>query len=681
MAADKRSRRRQDLSQTPGEGDLDAPVQTPGEGDQTLSDLDRTHSNADLSASDADQLGADSDQSASDADQATSDRDQKRARLNSASWHAYEASRRERTGASAGRTGVSAGREASAAARASTSRARDEGAVQRDEAAVEDEVRRRTAERVARERAVLTQAEELAGAGSWELDLRDGSLRWSPGMYRIRGREPGARPLTVEDATRDVHPDDRRRFSAELTRVDAAEDDLRSSHRIVRPDQTLRHVETHALVYRDADGVPARIVGVAVDVTERREIEIARLQAESELAAARELADDAIRAARDEAERANRAKSEFLSRMSHELRTPMNAVIGFGQLLARDDLSVRQRESVDQILRGGAHLLALIDEVLDISRIESGMISLSLEAVDLTSALHDAVDLIAPIAAQRDVTLRYELQAACQIHVSADRQRLRQVILNLLSNAVKYTHRGGEVRLSVTVSDSGRVRVAVQDTGPGIDPAKLARLFEPFDRLDAEHDDVQGTGLGLALSRSLAGQMNGSLTVASELGRGSVFTLELDRATDPVSSATLRTARQAGRDAEPLAAGTLLYIEDNPASFRLVEQLFTDQAEVRIIAAQQGRIGLDLARAHQPDLILLDLHLPDIAGAAVLEQLQADPATRAIPVLVLSAHVTEPEWGQLRAAGAKALLPKPLDLSMLLAEIKQYLPATDKNTT
>ncbi len=663
------------------EGDLDAQVQPAREGDQTLSDLDRTHSNADLSASDADQVGADSDQAASDADQATSDRDQKLARLNSASWHSYETSRRERTDASAGRTGVSAGRESSAVIRASTSRARHEGATQRDEAVFEDEVRRRTAERVEHERAVLTQAEELAGAGSWELDLRDGVLRWSPGMYRIRGREPGARPLTVEDATLDVHPDDRLRFRAELTCADAADDGPRSSYRIVRRDRTVRHLETRARVQRDAAGVPVAIVGVAVDVTERREIEIARLEAESELALARELADDAIRAARDEAERANRAKSEFLSRMSHELRTPMNAVLGFGQLLAREDLSVRQRESVDQILRGGAHLLALIDEVLDISRIESGMTRLSLEAVDLTSALHDAVDLIAPIAAQRDVTLRYDLHAACQIHVSADRQRLRQIILNLLSNAVKYNHQGGEVRLSVTFSDAGRVRVAVEDTGSGIDPAQLARLFEPFDRLDADHGDVQGSGLGLALSRSLAGQMNGSLTVTSEIGRGSVFMLELDRAVNPVGSETLRAARQAGRDAEIAGARTLLYIEDNPTSFRLVEQLFTGQAEVRVIAAQQGRVGLDLARAHQPDLILLDLHLPDIAGATVLERLQADPTTRAIPVLVVSADVAEPERSRLRAAGAQAFLTKPLDLGVLLAEIKRSLPDAGKSTT
>jgi CheY-like chemotaxis protein/anti-sigma regulatory factor (Ser/Thr protein kinase) len=361
--------------------------------------------------------------------------------------------------------------------------------------------------------------------------------------------------------------------------------------------------------------------------------------------------------------------------MSHELRTPMNAVLGFGQLLAMDDLSPRQRESVDQIMVGGAHLLALIDEVLDISRIESGVVTVSLEAVDLTSALRDAVDLIAPIAAQRHVTLRCDLQAQRHIHVSADRQRLRQVILNLLSNAVKYNHRGGDVRLSVAVADDARILIAVQDSGPGIDPAKLGRLFEPFDRLDAENSDVPGSGLGLSLSRSLAGQMHGSLTVASQFGRGSTFTLELDRAADPVDTQALRAARQAGLGAERLGARTLLYIEDNPSNLRLVEQLFADQAEVHVIAAQQGGVGLDLACAHQPDLILLDLHLPDIAGAVVLEQLQANPATTAIPVLVLSADVTGRETRRLCAAGARAVLTKPLDLIELLATISQHLTA------
>ncbi|MCA1697805.1 MAG: PAS domain-containing protein, partial [Actinobacteria bacterium] len=436
------------------------------------------------------------------------------------------------------RTGVSAGREASAVIRASTSRARTDGAAQRDEAAFEAEVRQRTARQVERERATLTQAEELAGAGSWELDLREGLVSWSPGMYRIRGRTPKQGPLTVNEATRDIHPDDRARVSAQLARAVSADDDLRLSYRIVRCDDAVRHLEMRARVHCDVDGVRSTVVGVEADVTERVETEVARLRAETDLTVARETADQAIRAARDEAQRANRAKSEFLSRISHELRTPMNAVLGFGRLLAMEQLSDRQRESVDQIVLGGGHLLALIDEVLDISRIESGTGSLSLEAVDLSGALRDAVYLIAPIAAQRDVTIGCDLLEAREIAVRADRQRLRQVILNLLSNAVKYNRHGGEVRVAVSVSDERRVRIEVADAGPGIDPAKLERLFEPFDRLDAEYSSVPGTGLGLAVSRSLATQMHGSLSVLSTPGRGSVFTLELDRAPNPTDPGT-----------------------------------------------------------------------------------------------------------------------------------------------
>ena len=384
---------------------------------------------------------------------------------------------------------------------------------------------------------------------------------------------------------------------------------------------------------------------------------------------------DAERAT-DEAQHANRAKNEFLSRMSHELRTPLNAIIGFAQLLEMDELEGPQRESVGQVLMGGRHLLSLIDEVLDISRIESGTMRLSPEPIDLASAVSDAIGLIAPIAAERRVTLSSNLPAGSEIFVKADRQRLRQIVLNLLSNAVKYNSEGGEARLSVSITDLSRVQISVTDTGPGIAPEKMDRLFAPFDRLDAEQGSVPGTGLGLALSRSLAEAMNGSLTASSELGRGCVFTLEVDLAANPVGPATLRRAREVGHAGEAVAAGTLLYIEDNPSNFRLVEQLFSDRPDVRVIPAQQGGVGLDLARAHHPDLILLDLNLPDMSGAEVLERLLIDPITERIPVVILSADATQRDLGRLRSAGARDFLSKPLDLVHLMAIIRVHLPAT-----
>jgi signal transduction histidine kinase/CheY-like chemotaxis protein len=384
---------------------------------------------------------------------------------------------------------------------------------------------------------------------------------------------------------------------------------------------------------------------------------------------------DAERAT-EEAQHANQAKNEFLSRMSHELRTPLNAIIGFAQLLEMDELAGPQRESVGQVLMGGRHLLSLIDEVLDISRIESGTMRLSPEPIDLASAVSDAIGLIAPIAAERGVTLSSDLPVGSEIYVKADRQRLRQIVLNLLSNAVKYNSEGGEARLSVSITDLSRVQISVTDTGPGIAPEKMDRLFAPFDRLDAEQGSVPGTGLGLALSRSLAEAMNGSLTASSELGRGCVFTLEVDLAANPVGPATLRRAREVGHAGEAVAAGTLLYIEDNPSNFRLVEQLFSDRPDVRVIPAQQGGVGLDLARAHHPDLILLDLNLPDMSGAEVLERLLIDPITERIPVVILSADATQRDLGRLRSAGARDFLSKPLDLAHLMAIIRLHLPAT-----
>jgi len=656
-----------------GMGDPEEDARASSDADQALSDLDRSHSEADQTASDADQEAADSDRDASDRDQAAADRDHARSRPTAATELAYQASRAERAEVAAERRDAAAERGTSAAKRSSTGRARTRETSHRDEAAFEDEVRRRTAERVEHERAVLAQAEEMAGAGSWEWDLLASSLKWSPGLYRICGLLPSDEGVTLEAALATVHPDDRDRVIRDFTVDPAGADELHSTHRHVRPDATVRHVETRARVDRDHDGAAVRIVGVTVDVTDRREVELARLQAERELAVARAGADEAIRAARDVAERANLAKSEFLSRMSHELRTPLNAILGFGQLLEMDELDERPAEAVEQILRGGRHLLGLIDGDLDISRIDAGTIGISVEPVEVVSELAGAVALMTPVAADAGIELELE-RGDGRAFVTADRLRLRQVMLNLLSNAVKYNRAGGSVSVTHSAVD-GRVRIHVADTGRGIAEDRLDRLFLAFDRLGAEAGVVQGTGLGLALSRSLVEQMGGALWARRTLGEGSEFTLELPRATGPADLITPAAAQRAGREAEGTGPRTILYIEDNPSNARLVAQALAGRPEVQLVAAAQGSRGLDLARAHRPDLILLDLGLPDMHGSTVLARLQADPDTRDLPVVVLSADTTQRQIHELLSAGARAHLTTPLNIRDFTEVVHRHLSA------
>ena len=378
------------------------------------------------------------------------------------------------------------------------------------------------------------------------------------------------------------------------------------------------------------------------------------------------------RRAEADADRANRAKSEFLSRMSHELRTPLNAILGFAQLLAMDPLSGEQRESVDQILRGGRHLLALINEVLDISRIETGRLPLSLEPVPVSETVRRAVELIQPAAENAGVTVDVEPTDE-GIHVLADRQRLQQVLLNLLSNAVKYNRSGGAVRVRTEAAGDAALRIQVIDTGLGIAAGKLGLLFTPFERLGAETSAVEGTGLGLALSRSLVEAMGGSLDVESVEGAGSTFSARLQRVAPPAEAdeAPAPAPPPEHADRRPIK---VLYIEDNLSNLRLIESIFARRPEVTLLSAMQGRVGLDLARDHAPDLILLDRHLPDISGEEVFRMLQADPRGREIPVVILSADAIPSGMRRLLAAGVRAYLTKPLDVTQLLAAIDAIVP-------
>ena len=438
-----------------------------------------------------------------------------------------------------------------------------------------------------------------------------------------------------------VHPDDRAKTE------EAAGNILRSGHltdfvnRYIRKDGSIVDV-LWAATWSPTD---KKHFAVVHNVTERARIE------------------NALRAAKEEADCANRAKSEFLSRMSHELRTPLNAILGFGQLLERQGLADGQRNRVQHMIGAGRHLLDLINEILDISRIEAGRLQLSLEPVCLADAVREAVELMRPLATERKTTLMAPAVPDKTVYIMADRQRFKQVLLNLLTNAVKYTPLEGTVTLSFNALANQSARVTVVDTGPGIANDKISRLFTPFDRLGAEGSGVEGTGLGLALSQRLIHAMGGNIGVESTPGEGSTFWVELPCTKSPLERAAIRSTAVAERSPLSAQQRTILYVEDNLSNLTLVEQMLAEQPQILLITAMQGRLALDLARQHAPDLILLDLHLPDIPGWDVLTELQRHYATRDIPVVIISADATSGQIKRLMEAGARAYLTKPIDVA------------------
>ncbi|MEW5990154.1 MAG: ATP-binding protein [Chloroflexota bacterium] len=425
--------------------------------------------------------------------------------------------------------------------------------------------------------------------------------------------------------------------------------------------RTAEIVDLHARATKVGDGVAVAFRDVSSAKRLQRALESAKAEAER--------AREAAESARAEAERANHSKTEFLSRVSHELRTPLNSVIGFAQILEMDGLPADQAESVDHILRSGRHLLDLINEVLDISRIEAGTLTTSPEAVHVGEAIAEAVDVIAPIARERGVAVRVRALDDEPGHVLADRQRLKQILLNLLSNAVKFNRPAGTIEVGASVTPAGRCRISVTDEGPGIAEAMRDRVFAPFDRLGAEGGRIEGTGLGLSLSRALAERMDGSLDFESVVGSGSTFWVELPIAEDGPATAAGSTPRAAPTGTH----GTVLYIEDNLSNLQLVTRIFERHGDVQVVPAMLGGLGLELAR-DRPDLILLDLHLPDMGGDEVLARLMADPETRAVPVVVMSADASSGLLERLMAMGASAFVTKPIAIGEFLAAVERLLP-------
>ncbi|HTQ09938.1 MAG TPA: ATP-binding protein, partial [Fimbriimonadaceae bacterium] len=375
-----------------------------------------------------------------------------------------------------------------------------------------------------------------------------------------------------------------------------------------------------------------------------------------------------LQLAKDAADQANAAKSEFLSRMSHELRTPLNSVLGFAQLLAmrHDEEDIRQ--ATDSILKAGKHLLNLINEVLDLSGIEAGRVTLSLEPVALMQTLEHAVELMRPLAESARIALRLDA-SDFEGAVLADRQRLVQVFINLISNAIKYNSADGQVVIALARQSSDTVTVRFVDTGPGISEADVPKLFQPFERFGPAA--VEGTGLGLVLSRRFVELMGGTLELAASSPSGSVFEVMLRRSVGVGQAKADRPHKSRRRR---LGEGRVIYVEDNLANLRLIEMALDDWPHIELVPATQGLIGYELAKSIVPHVILLDLHLPDMHGSEVLAKLKHDPATAHIPVVVVSADATRSQIGALRRAGAYDYLTKPLDISRLLDVLEELLP-------
>lgn len=442
-----------------------------------------------------------------------------------------------------------------------------------------------------------------------------------------------------------------------------------------RPDKTRVNFVAYPTLLRDTAGNIIGGINMLTDITERKRIDQILLENNIELNKAKNLA-----------EKANRAKSDFLSNMSHELRTPLNAILGFAQLIEASNPppTPSQQRSVSQILQAGWFLLDLINEILDLTLIESGRVPLSMEIVSLPDLMRECQTMVEPQALKRNITLEFP-HFDSAFTVTADNTRLKQVIINLLTNAIKYNRPNGKVTVTCTESSQGRAKITVEDTGEGLSPEQLSQLFQPFNRLGKENSKEEGTGIGLVMTKRLIKLMNGKISVASEVGKGTLFSIELSMGGGNLA---VLTDQEAAAESKQRPAKknstkrTILYVEDNPANLTLVEDIIASRPDFSLLTARDGFAGVELARLAQPDLILMDINLPGMSGTEALKILARDSLTNHIPVIALSANAIPRDIEKGLEAGFFRYLTKPIRIHEFMNTLDATFELThNKKTT
>jgi hypothetical protein len=500
-----------------------------------------------------------------------------------------------------------------------------------------------------------------AGIGTWELSMDGQLVWWDDQMFRMRGLAPRALPLRTQDALQMVHPDDRDQLMRNLLSDLEPEQLANYEFRVVLPDGKHRWIASRSSVTCDELGQSVRRIGINWDITEARATAAER---QEKLLARRE----------------SQGKSQFLARMSHELRTPLNAVIGFAKLLIAEGEQAHAetaRQRLGHVLSAGEHLLGLINEVLDLSSLESGELPKPGQAVALGPVIDEVLPLVESLAATHEVTLQCVRRDGS---VVGDPTRLRQVLINLLSNAIKYNRPGGLVSVD-TLVEADSVLIQVRDTGRGMSAQQLQQLFEPFNRLGAEREGIDGTGIGLAIVRAAVQYMQGTVQVTSRPDEGTCFEVRLPRATETVPGQVVRPGAK-----PPLSAGSLeaptgrshdvLYIEDNSVNMLIVAALVGRRPDLVFHEAGDGARGIAAAQRLRPALVLVDMQLPDMDGIEVLRQLRAHPATADLRCVALSANAMPLDIHRALDAGFDAYWTKPLDFDAFASELAaQFGPA------